>query len=67
MMAQDDVGHSAEHSSGSWGKYFFRKGSFMTRADGRLTMDFKPTTITIAVVPTVHATFYTQPQLVNEK
>jgi RNA polymerase sigma factor (sigma-70 family) len=66
VNAADDEGANVYNASGSWGQYQFRKGSFMTRRENVLTMDFKPTTVTVAVVPNVHATFYTQPRLVVE-
>ncbi len=65
--APNDEGENVYDASGSWGQYGFRKGSFMTRRGNVLTMDFKPTKVTLAVVPNVHATFYTQPRLVDER
>jgi RNA polymerase sigma factor (sigma-70 family) len=66
INAANDEGENVYDASGSWGQYRFRKGSFMTRRGNVLTMDFKPTKVTVAVVPNVHATFYTQPRLVGE-
>src|SRR6266567_2876448 len=66
VNATEDGGQSAWNPSGSWGQYQFRKGSFMTRKGDRLTSVFKPTKFTVAVVPNVHVTFYTQPRLVGE-
>ena len=65
--APNDEGENVYNSSGNWGQYGFRKGSFMTRRGNVLTMDFKPTKVTVAVVPNVHATFYTQPRLMGER
>ncbi len=70
VAVSDDAGQSvseADHPSGSWDRYRFRKGSFMARKGNVLTTDFKPTTLTFVLVPSVHATFYTQPQLIDEK
>ena len=67
VTAADDAGRLAIDPSGSWNHTRFRKGSFMTRKDGILTTGFKPTTITLAVVPCVHATFYARPQLLEQK
>ena len=66
VSANDDEGEMQD-ASGSWGQYRFRKGSFMARRGNVMTMDVKPTKVTIAVVPNVHTTFYTQPKLAVEK
>jgi hypothetical protein len=39
----------------------------MVRKGDAYTSDFKPATLTVAVVPILHTTFYAQPQLVGEK
>ena len=52
--------------SGNWDRHYFRKGSFMFRDGDALTMVGTPTTMTFAIVPNIHATFYTQPRLVTE-
>jgi hypothetical protein len=49
---------------GSWGQHSFRMGDFMPRgARGLNVASPGPATVTIAVVPCVHATFYAQPRL----
>jgi hypothetical protein len=63
VTAADDDGATGENPSGSWNQFRFRKGSFMVRKGNVLRTDFKPTRLTVAVVPNAHATFYTQPQL----
>ena len=64
--AADDEGQRAHEPSGSWSQFRFNRGSFMTLRDGKLTTDFKPTEVTVAIVPNVHTTFYTQPRWVSE-
>ena len=66
VNAANDQGENMCDASGSWSQYQFRKGSFMTRRDNILTMDFKPTKVTVAVVPNVHVTFYAQPKLISD-
>ncbi len=51
---------------GSWSKFGFRAGSFYQEKRGVLTQMDKPATITFAIVPNVHTTFYVQPRLVTE-
>jgi hypothetical protein len=65
VTVKDDQGQSALDGSGSWGKYSFRKGSFMIRTGDHASTFFTPTKVTIAIVPIVHFTFYTQPRLVD--
>jgi hypothetical protein len=70
VAVSDDQGQSvseADHPSGSWSRDRFRKGSFMVSKSDVYTSDFKPATLTVAVVPILHTTFYTQPQLIDEK
>jgi hypothetical protein len=62
VAVSDDGGQSvskADHPSGSWSRDRFRKGGFMVRKGDVLTSNFKPTTLTVAVIPIVHTTFYT--------
>lgn len=66
VTAANDDGATVENASGSWSQFRFRKGSFRVRKGNVLTTDFKPTRLTVAVVPNVHTTFYTQPKLVVE-
>lgn len=67
ICVTDEKGNkSVEPSSGSWNRHFFRKGGFLFRDGNSLTMVGKPTTMTFAIVPNIHATFYTQPRLVTE-
>jgi len=65
--ANDEGEKVAAEPSGNWDQYHFRKGGFMTLRENVLTTDFKPTKVTVAVVPNVHVTFYTQPRLVSEQ
>jgi RNA polymerase sigma factor (sigma-70 family) len=63
----DAEGRKGESGSGNWTQHYFRKGTFMWRLpDGTFNMDYKPETVTIALVPNVHTTFYVQPKLVPE-
>lgn len=57
---------SPRMGSGSWGQFRFRAGSFFQEKGGVLTQMHKPATITFAIVPNVHTTFYVQPRLVAE-
>jgi hypothetical protein len=66
VTAANDEGDTVADASGSWNQFRFRKGSFMVRKGNVLTMRFTPTKVTMAVVPNVHATFYTQPKFVGE-
>lgn len=63
--ATEDDGQNVYQASGNWSKHRFHKGSFMTEKAGVLTMVFKPTKVTIVVVPTLHTTFYVQPRSVK--
>jgi RNA polymerase sigma factor (sigma-70 family) len=68
INAPNDEGENVYNAASASGtQYRFRKDSFMTRRGNVLTTDFKPTKVTVAVVPNVHATFYTQPRLVGER
>jgi hypothetical protein len=68
ICVTDENGNkSVEPGSGSWGRHSFRKGSFMFRDGDALTMAGTPTTMTFAIVPNIHATFYAQPRLVTEQ
>jgi hypothetical protein len=67
INAPNDEGENVYNAIASGTQYRFRKDSFMTRRGNVLTTDFKPTKVTVAVVPNVHATFYTQPRLVDER
>jgi hypothetical protein len=67
INAANDEGENAYHARASGTQYRFREDNFMTRRGNVLTTDFKPTKVTVAVVPNVHATFYTQPRLVGER
>jgi len=72
VCVTDDQGRTTSHSSGSWGQHQFRKGSFMMQNVGasstgefRLAGDFRLVSVTLAIVPNVHTTFYAQPKLLN--
>jgi hypothetical protein len=68
ISATDGQGENLFQPSGGGGQYAFREGSFMARKGGFMHMgDVKPATVTFAVVPNVHSTFYAQPKLVVEK
>lgn len=60
--AGDDTTDEFANPSGSWGQYDFRKGDYMVWRGGSMTSG-KPTKVTFAIVPNVHATFYVQPRL----
>ncbi|HAO79023.1 MAG TPA: hypothetical protein DCQ92_08625 [Verrucomicrobia subdivision 3 bacterium] len=68
ISATDDQGENLLQSSGGGGQYAFLEGYFMAQRGGVLHMgDVKPATVTFAIVPNVHTTFYAQPKLVVEK
>jgi RNA polymerase sigma factor (sigma-70 family) len=68
VCVTDEKGNkSVEPSSGSWNRHFFRKGSFMFRDGNAMTMVGKPTTMTFAIVPNIHAVFFAQPRLVPKQ
>jgi len=62
VCVTDERGNKSVHSSGSWNHHQFSRGHFFFQ-DGN---DGTPTTMTFAVVPNIHATFYAQPRLVTE-
>lgn len=66
VTAADHDGATGENPSGGGNQFSFREGSFMVRKGKVLTNNFKPTRVTVAVVPNVHTTFYTQPRLIIE-
>jgi hypothetical protein len=64
VCVTDEEGRRTAEASGSWNQHHFRKGSFMMRSGGSVSVgDFHLTSITFAIVPNVHTTFYAQPQL----
>jgi hypothetical protein len=68
VCVTDQQGRKTSGSgSGSWNQYRFRKGDFMVKLpDGTLSVgSFHPATVTFAIVPNVHATFYAQARLAN--
>jgi len=68
VSVEDSDGNKAINPSGSWSQHGFRKGSFMWRKDGVLTLGgVKPNTLTLAIVTNVHATFYVQPVLLPDE
>ena len=67
VCVTDERGNKSVLESGSWNRHFFHRGSFRFRAENALTMDGKPTTMTFAIVPNIHATFYAQPRLVSQR
>jgi hypothetical protein len=63
----DEQGRKGINPGGNWNQHSFRMGNFMVQTEqGLITSDLHLTTATIAIVPNVHATFYTQPSLVIE-
>ena len=65
LSVVDEDGEECVNASGSWNQHQFRKGDFMWHRNGGLTMGGpKPTTLKLAVVTNVHATFYVQPEVV---
>ncbi len=64
VSVSDFLGRKGESGGGNWNQHHFRKGDFFWRlANGSVNFDYKPETVTIAVVPNVHTTFYVQPKL----
>jgi hypothetical protein len=68
VCVTDEQGRRTSETSGSsWSQHSFRKGGFMMRNGGSFSIGgFRLTTVTLAIVPNVHTTFYAQPQLLNE-
>ena len=66
LSVVDEDGEECVNASGSWNQRQFRKGDFMWHRNAGLTMGgAKPTTLKLAVVTNVHATFYVQPEVVQ--
>jgi hypothetical protein len=66
VCVTDDQGRRTSQGSGSWGQHQFRQGGFMMRHGGITSMgDFRLVSVTLAIVPNVHATLYAQPKLLN--
>jgi RNA polymerase sigma factor (sigma-70 family) len=61
----DDQNDEFLEPSGSWGRFTFRKGSFMARKNGVVTFGPNPTKVTFAIVPNVHTTFLAKPRLMG--
>ena len=67
VCATDEQGRRTSEASGSWSQHGFRRGDSMMRDGGVISMgDFRLTTVTFAIVPNLHTTFYAQPQLLSE-
>lgn len=67
VYVTDDQGRRAVESSGSWSQHHFRKSGFMIRDGEVLSMiDVHLASVTFAIVPNLHATFYAQPRLLCE-
>jgi hypothetical protein len=64
--AADDAGERLHPGGGSWNQYMFRQGDFMGRRGNFVVQGRKPTKVTLAIVPNVHATYYIQPRLVTD-
>jgi hypothetical protein len=68
VCVADADGKQGWDSSGSWNQHYFHKGYFMERLpNGHVSQDFTPASLTLAVVPNVHTTFYVQPKLVSDE
>jgi len=61
----DDAGVPGEMGAASWSRLSFREGSFMFKKGNNFTAADQPATVTFAVVPNVHTTFYMQPVVVT--
>lgn len=65
--AKDTQNETLTNPSGSWGQFNFRKGDFMvSRAGVIYSGNVKPSTVTVAIVPNIHTTFYAQPSVVTD-
>jgi len=67
VCVMDEEGNKSGEASGSWNQHRFRKGDFYFQNGNVVTRVYKPTKLTFAVVPNVHATFYAQPRLLDER
>jgi RNA polymerase sigma factor (sigma-70 family) len=66
--AADSQGDTLQSGGGNWNQFSFRRGFFEVIKDGSVTeWDVKAASVTVAVVPNVHTTFYVQPQLVTSQ
>lgn len=64
--AKDSQNETLRDSAGSWNRSQFRKGDFMvTRGGVNYFNGAVPSTVTVAIVPNIHATFYAQPTLIT--
>jgi len=63
VSAVNDEDENIKDTFASGGKYNFRVGGFATLRSNVLALGAKPTKVAVAVVPTIHATFYVQPQM----
>lgn len=65
--AKNSQNEITQSVTGSWGQFRFRKGEFSITKNGVLHFDsVEPYTITVAIVPNIHSTFYTQPSVVTD-
>lgn len=62
----DRQGNIGTEGSASWSQHSFRAGGFYSVKNGVYNEMGPPVTLTFAVVPNVHTTFYVQPQLLTE-
>jgi len=65
ISARNNQNEDVQSWGGNWGQYSFRRNSFMVERDGSF-QDIKPASVTFAVVPNVHTTFYAKPRLLAE-
>jgi RNA polymerase sigma factor (sigma-70 family) len=67
ICAKNDQGETLKSGGSSWGKFGFRQGSFMVHRGEVLQMGGTAlASVTFAIVPNVHTTFYAQPRIVTE-
>lgn len=66
VSVENDDDETTADATGNWGQFHFWKINFSIREGNTVFQGFKPTAVTIAIVPNIHTTFYTQPRLVSE-
>lgn len=64
--AKNSEGEALTNPAGNWNQFQFRNGDFMFTRDGVLYGNVGvPSTMTVAIVPNIHTTFYAQPSVVT--
>src|SRR5690348_3323544 len=68
ISVTDQQGNTGSGSwcTGSWSQYGFRAGHFWVEKNGVLSQMDRLMTVTFAIVPNFHTTFYVQPRLATE-